>query len=123
MARAITIATLVTAIASPAHAHLRDGLARNVGRDEAKHVARATHRVWKKRRAHQWQGLISCESRFDKDAVNGQYLGLTQMGSDERAAWNWGRRVVRQLRASHRYWVYARDAWGNGFAPWACDPS
>jgi hypothetical protein len=49
---------------------------------------------------------------------NGQYLGLFQMGSHERATYGHGRTALRQARAAHRYFV----ASGSDWSPWSCKP-
>jgi len=65
-----------------------------------------------------------CESRFDVYAQNGQYKGLFQMGSNERATYD--RRGKRYNRftawdesiAAHRYFVASGEDW----SPWSCKP-
>jgi hypothetical protein len=63
--------------------------------------------------------VAACESGYRVTARNGQYFGVFQMGSSERAqfggsslsAWD-------QVRAAHRYFV----ASGLDWSPWACKP-
>lgn len=57
-----------------------------------------------------------CESRFNRWASNGQYLGLWQMGSSERARCGqvWGRDPWTQARAAACWWRLA------GWSAWAC---
>jgi hypothetical protein len=60
-----------------------------------------------------------CESGLTVTAHNGQYLGLFQMGSSERATYGhhpsspWV-----QARAAYRYFV----ASGRDWSPWSCKP-
>lgn len=57
------------------------------------------------------------------DASNGQYLGLFQMGSGERARWGHGSTVFAQVKAAARYHHYDRTQMGRGgWGPWACYP-
>lgn len=59
-----------------------------------------------------------CESRLHTTARNGQYLGLFQMGSNERRLFGHGASAVEQARAAHRYFV----ASGRDWSPWSCKP-
>jgi hypothetical protein len=59
-----------------------------------------------------------CESRFSTSASNGQYQGLFQMGSSERARYGHGPDALSQARAAYRYFV----ASGRDWSPWACKP-
>lgn len=59
-----------------------------------------------------------CESRFDTNAENGQYLGLFQMGRHERATYGHGSTPRAQALAAHRYFV----ASGSDWSPWTCKP-
>ena len=59
-----------------------------------------------------------CESRYSTRAVNGQYLGLFQMGSSERATYGHSSTALGQARAAYRYFV----ASGRDWSPWACKP-
>lgn len=59
-----------------------------------------------------------CESGFQTDAQNGQYLGLFQMGSSERRLFGHGPSALAQVRAAHRYFV----ASGRDWSPWSCKP-
>ena len=59
-----------------------------------------------------------CESRFDVNARNGQYLGLFQMGSRERAIYGHGAGAWAQSRAALRYFRAAGYSW----RPWTCKP-
>jgi hypothetical protein len=59
--------------------------------------------------------VFFCESRYSTSARNGQYFGIGQMGSAERARFGgssldpWD-----QIRAAYRYWQVA------GWGPWSC---
>jgi hypothetical protein len=59
-----------------------------------------------------------CESRWSTTAANGQYLGLFQMGSSERARYGHGPTAVEQARAAYRYFI----ASGRDWSPWSCKP-
>jgi hypothetical protein len=62
--------------------------------------------------------VAHCESRFDTEAQNGQYLGLFQMGHWERRTYGHGLTPFDQARAAHRYFV----ASGRDWSPWSCKP-
>lgn len=55
-----------------------------------------------------------CESRYRTDAKNGQYLGLFQMGSDERAKWGHGPDAHTQVVSAYAYFA----ATGFDWSPW-----
>jgi len=59
-----------------------------------------------------------CESGLRTDAQNGQYLGLFQMGSNERRIFGHGPSAIEQATAAHRYFV----ASGSDWSPWSCKP-
>lgn len=59
-----------------------------------------------------------CESTWNVNASNGQYLGLFQMGSNERATYGHGRTALAQSFAARRYF----DASGRDWSPWQCKP-
>lgn len=60
--------------------------------------------------------VIACETggAYNTNAVNGQYLGLFQMGSYARARFGHGSSAMVQARAAHRYWLV------SGWSPWSC---
>lgn len=64
--------------------------------------------------------VASCESgrTFDTKAENGQYLGIFQMGSHERATYGHGRSALAQSRAAYAYFA----ASGRDWSPWSCKP-
>ena len=62
--------------------------------------------------------VVHCESRFSTTAQNGQYLGLFQMGSRERATYGHGETAYAQAIAAYRYFV----ASGRDWSPWSCKP-
>jgi hypothetical protein len=68
------------------------------------------------RYARQALAIAWCESRWDVDARNGQYLGLFQMGSYERSLFGHGRTAHAQALAAHRYFVLS----GRDWSPWGC---
>lgn len=56
-----------------------------------------------------------CESRHQTTATNGQYRGLFQMGSRERARFGHGPDALTQIRAAYAYFIL------SGWSPWkAC---
>lgn len=74
--------------------------------------------VWKVR----WQrcgrvlSVAWCESTLRPWARNGQYLGIFQMGTRERATYGHGPGVWTQARAAKRYWDQSH------WTPWQCKP-
>jgi hypothetical protein len=62
--------------------------------------------------------VAQCESGFQTDAQNGQYLGLFQMGYEERRLFGHGPTAEAQARAAFRYFV----ASGRNWSPWSCKP-
>lgn len=59
-----------------------------------------------------------CESKWYVWAGNGQYKGLFQMGSSERARYGHGPGAWAQSRAAYRYFVDS----GRDWSPWSCKP-
>jgi hypothetical protein len=57
-----------------------------------------------------------CESHLTTTAQNGQYLGLFQMGSQERSLFGHGSSAHAQALAAHRYFVVS----GRDWSPWSC---
>ncbi len=64
--------------------------------------------------------VARCETggSFSPWATNGQYHGIFQMGSHERATYGDGWNVWAQARAAYAYFV----ASGRGWGPWQCKP-
>jgi hypothetical protein len=62
--------------------------------------------------------VARCESGLSTWAQNGQYLGLFQMGSSERAIYGHGSSAYAQVQAAHRYFL----ASGRDWSPWQCKP-
>jgi len=64
--------------------------------------------------------VVGCETghTYYPWSRNGQYLGIFQMGSTERATYGHGGDVWSQARAAWRYFV----ASGRDWSPWACKP-
>jgi hypothetical protein len=60
-----------------------------------------------------------CESKHSTTAQNGQYLGLFQMGWNERRLFGHGSTPRKQALAAHRYFVVS----GRDWSPWSCKPS
>lgn len=63
--------------------------------------------------------VARCESGYRTSAVNGQYLGIFQMGTNERARYaTMGYSTAyQQVVAAHNYFVAA-----HGWGPWECQP-
>jgi len=59
--------------------------------------------------------IVKCETggTYTPWSANGQYLGIFQMGSSERARYGHGNNVWAQAKAAYAYY---RDA--GGFGPW-----
>ena len=57
-----------------------------------------------------------CESHLNTTAQNGQYLGMFQMGSQERSLFGHGGTAHAQALAAHRYFVVS----GRDWSPWSC---
>ena len=62
--------------------------------------------------------VAMCESTMNPAAVNGQYLGLFQMGESERATYGHGPDAATQARSAYAYFA----ASGYDWSPWACKP-
>lgn len=63
--------------------------------------------------------VAKCESGLRTTATNGQYRGIFQMGSSERARFGHSETVLGQVVAAHRYFV----ASGSDWSPWQCRPN
>lgn len=63
--------------------------------------------------------VARCESGYRTSATNGQYRGIFQMGSPERARFGHGETALEQARAAYRYFV----ASGRDWSPWQCRPN
>lgn len=59
-----------------------------------------------------------CESHYDTRAHNGQYLGIFQMGSRERATYGHGDSAIEQALAAWRYFAASGHRWTR----WECKP-
>jgi hypothetical protein len=62
--------------------------------------------------------VARCESGYATTAQNGQYLGLFQMGSNERRLFGHGETALQQAKAAYRYFVLS----GRDWSPWSCKP-
>jgi glycerol uptake facilitator-like aquaporin len=62
--------------------------------------------------------VAACESGYSTTAVNGQYEGIFQMGSNERAIYGNAYTALGQAEAAYRYFV----ASGRDWSPWSCKP-
>jgi hypothetical protein len=77
-------------------------------------VRRAVYAVWGFE-APAAMRVAACETgrTWNVWATNGQYWGVFQMGSHERATYGFAWNVWEQARGAHRYWSRA------GWSPWA----
>jgi len=98
-------------------ARTRRTLARHLASVRARDPETVICRVFRKH-CHEALRVARCESGLRTDAVNGQYLGLFQMGSTARQLYGHGDSADEQARAAHRYFVAAGHSWG----PWTCRP-
>lgn len=66
----------------------------------------------------QAMAVVRCETggTYWTWAANGQYLGLFQMGAQERAIYGHGPDAWSQARAAYHYFVDS----GRDWSPWAC---
>ena len=62
--------------------------------------------------------VARCESGYRTTAQNGQYLGMFQMGVNERRLFGHGQSALAQARAAYRYFVRS----GRDWSPWSCKP-
>ena len=62
--------------------------------------------------------VAQCESMVQTTAQNGQYLGLFQMGSNERRLFGHGPSALAQAKAAYRYFLRS----GRDWSPWSCKP-
>jgi hypothetical protein len=93
-------------------------------RREARRKANAPPReaicdVFGRRYCGQALSVSWCESKHSTTAQNGQYLGLFQMGWNERRLFGHGATPRKQALAAHRYFVVS----GRDWSPWSCRPS
>lgn len=74
-------------------------------------------KVWGRVHCRAVLNVAWCESSLRPWARNGQYVGVFQMGSGERARWGHHRsNVWIQARSARRYFLFA------GWRPWSCRP-
>ena len=80
---------------------------------------RAIHAVFGQYGDQAWR-VSGCETggTYSVYARNGQYLGMFQMGSNERATYGHSWDAWGQARAAYRYFV----ASGKDWSPWTCKP-
>lgn len=62
--------------------------------------------------------VAQCESGLSTRAKNGQYRGVFQLGSSERATYGHGKSAYAQSVAAYKYFV----ASGRDWSPWTCKP-
>jgi hypothetical protein len=101
-------------------AYYRREIARHDTLRLARRLAKASPRVAIRavfgRYAEQAIAVAWCESQLTTTARNGQYLGLFQMGWNERRLFGHGATAHQQALAAHRYFV----ASGRDWSPWSC---
>jgi hypothetical protein len=90
--------------------------ARRVARRLAKAPPRKAIRAVFGRYTAQAVSVAWCESRLTTTARNGQYLGLFQLGANERRLFGHGATAHEQALAAHRYFVVS----GRDWSPWGC---
>ena len=68
----------------------------------------------------QAKAVARCESgqAMSKHARNGQYLGMFQMGEDERERYGHSDTALGQARAAYAYFIDS----GRDWSPWSCKP-
>jgi hypothetical protein len=100
--------------------HYRRLIQRRDARREGRRLATAPPRVAIRtvfgRYSGQALAVAWCESRLTTTARNGQYLGLFQMGTNERRLFGHGEGAHAQALAAHRYFVRS----GRDWSPWSC---
>jgi hypothetical protein len=117
--RKLRAATHRLARATRTVAAIRRALARREARRWAKAPPKAAIcNVFGRRYCRQAISVSWCESRHKTTAQNGQYLGLFQMGWNERRLFGHGSNAHQQARAAHRYFVVS----GRDWSPWSCKP-
>lgn len=105
------VAGFILLFPTVAQACLQQGLEWEVSHKRQVKIAHLAHEVWRNDdTAHFWERRISCESKGRKYARNTEYLGLTQMGYDERHACNWTWDMLVQLQAA-RCWAKRGGTW------------
>ena len=62
--------------------------------------------------------VARCESGLSIWAHNGQYLGLFQMGKNERAKYGHAWNAWAQAVSAYRYFIDS----GRDWSPWSCKP-
>ena len=115
--------TLTASKAKAARAHAV--LARRKAQAERKRLLASFERSPQKAICHvfgsycgQALRVARCESGYSVNAQNGQYLGLFQMGSNERRLFGHGESALVQAQAAYRYFVRS----GRDWSPWSCKP-
>jgi len=68
--------------------------------------------------------VADCETghTFYVGAANGQYLGIFQMGNNERKTFGYGKNAWAQTLGARRYYNYSLRVNGYGWHPWSCLP-
>ena len=75
-------------------------------------------KIFGKKYCRQALRVSYCESRWHTTAKNGQYLGLFQMGYNERKIYGHGKSAKKQTLSARRYF----RASGKDWSPWTCKP-
>ncbi len=106
-------------------ARARAALARGRAQHERKRLLASFERSPQKAICHVFRSycgqalrVARCESGYSVNAQNGQYLGLFQMGSNERRLFGHGESALVQAQAAYRYFVRS----GRDWSPWSCKP-
>jgi hypothetical protein len=68
--------------------------------------------------------VAGCETgqTYNRFASNGQYKGIFQMGTNERAQFGFAWNVWEQAKSAKRYFNYSLRINGYGWRPWSCLP-
>jgi hypothetical protein len=107
--------------AADAEAHYTHGTHNAVHAIQQSWCGRANRECWQGNEAIR---VAKCEAAsywsrgIPAQARTGQYRGMMQMGTDERATYGHGPDPWSQARAAHRYYV----ASGRDWSPWTCKP-
>ena len=113
----VVVVLVFLVLALQGEAHFKPGSHNAVHAIQQAWCGRANWSCWRGREAIR---VARCESAHYWDqgvphqAQNGQYRGMMQMGSSERARFGHGPDPWRQARAAHRYWLL------SGWRPWVC---
>jgi hypothetical protein len=117
----IVIGAVMLLLATRTDAHFRPGTHNAVHAIQQTWCGKANRECWQGNEAIR---VARCESAsywtrgIPHMARNGQYLGMMQMGEQERRLYGHGPDPWSQARAAHYYWVVS----GRDWSPWECKP-